>query len=91
MIAMNIILHGNRSDRIWPDLHKRNVVHLANNAPPIQVAVRLTRGRPSVAFRLDLPDGRTVIAETSASLFVLAAKTIWAKYPNLFDDEKGET
>ena len=47
----------------------------------------LNRGRPSVALRIDLPDGRHVIAETSARLFCSAARSIMARYPNLFDGD----
>lgn len=76
-------------DNAWPDLREKTVLHLANGAPPIQVAVLdggTTQGRPSIAVRLDLPDGQTVIAETTARLFVTAARAIWAKYPDLFKD-----
>jgi hypothetical protein len=44
-------------------------------------------GRPSVAIRLDLPDGRTVVAETSARLFCVAARAIMAKHPELFEGD----
>ena len=86
MIAMNIILEG---DNAWPDLQGKDIIHL-RDGPPIQVAVLdggMTSGRPSVAMRIDLPDGRSVIAETSARLFATAARAIMAKYPDLFNDD----
>lgn len=86
MIAMNIILDG---DCAWPELAGKYIVHLAGGAKPIQVAVLAggrPSGRPSVALRLDLPDGRIVVAETSARLFVAAAKAIEGRYPDLFRD-----
>lgn len=89
MIAMTIILDG---DNAWPDLKDKEIIHLANGARPVQVAVLpggLRSGRPSVALRLDLPDGRVVVAETTARLFVSAARAISARYPNLFDDSEG--
>lgn len=89
MIPMTIILDG---DNAWPDLKDKDIVHLANGAKPVQVAVLpggLRSGRPSVALRIDLPDGRVVIAETTARLFVTAARAIMARYPDLFDDSKG--
>lgn len=76
-------------DEAWPDLQDKEIIHLGNGAPPIQVAVLeggMKSGRPSVAFRIDLPDGKVVIAETTARLFCAAARAIMAKYPNLFDD-----
>lgn len=84
MISMNIILDG---DNAWPDLRGEDFIHLGQGAPPIQVAVLnagVASGRASVALRIDLPDGRTVIAETSARLFCAAARAIMARYPDLF-------
>lgn len=86
MQELVIILEG---DNAWPDLEDKQVIHLGNNAPAIQVAVLdggMTSGRPSVAIRLDLSPDQAVLAETSARLFVLAAHAIEAKYPNLFED-----
>lgn len=85
MISMTINLNG---DGAWPDLQGKTFVHLSGGAPPIQVAVLdrgMTSGRPSVALRFELPDGQTVVAETSARLFCSAARAIMAKHPDLFD------
>jgi hypothetical protein len=86
MIGMTITLQG---DNAWPDLKEKPFVHLGNEAQPIKVAVLdggMASGRPSVAIRLDLPDGQTVVAETTARLFCTAARAIMGKYPGLFDD-----
>jgi hypothetical protein len=77
-------------DNCWPDLRDKPIVHLANDAPPIAVAVLdggMASGKPSLTLRLDLPDGRTVLAETSARLFCSAARAIMAKYPDLFEGD----
>lgn len=87
MISMHIILDG---EGVWPDLHDRPVIHLANDAPPIQVAVLdsgMSSGRPSVALRIELPDGTRVLAETSARLFCSAARAIEGRFPDLFRDD----
>lgn len=86
MIPMIIKLEG---EGAWPDLVGKDVVHLGGGAPPIQVAVLsmgMASGRPSVAIRIDTPDGRHIVAETSARLFCMAARAIMAKYPGLFED-----
>lgn len=44
-------------------------------------------GHPSVAIRIDTPDGSVILGETTARLFCLAAKAIIAKYPDLFEDK----
>lgn len=71
----------------WPDLAEKfgtdRFVHLGNDAPPIQVAALpggMAGGETSVALRLDLPDGRTVLAETSLKLFAFAADVLVKMY-----------
>lgn len=53
------------------------------SAPTIQVAVvprGMASGKPSVLLRIDLEDGRTILAETSASLFATAGRAVFARY-----------
>lgn len=88
MIPLRVIMDA---DAAWPDLADKPVIHLDETAL-LQVGVLsggMVSGRPSIAIRFDLPDGRVVIAETSARLFVSAAKLISGKFPDLFDDLKG--
>jgi hypothetical protein len=80
MLAMTIILDG---DGAWPDLDGKHVVHLGNDALPIQVAALsggMESDRVSVAIRRDLPDGSVVVAETSAELFISAARLIAGRW-----------
>ncbi len=79
MPQLNIILHENP----WPDLFGKETIHLGNDAKPIQVAGivhGMESGKTSVMIRLDLPDGKIVLAETSLELFVAAGKALEAKY-----------
>lgn len=87
MPTIDLILDG---DGCWPDLPQRDVIHLGNSAPPIGVALLskgMSSGRPSVSLRIDLPDGKLVIAETSARLFCTAARVIMARHPDLFEGD----
>jgi hypothetical protein len=80
MPTLNLFLDG---DNCWPDLHTKELIHLGNDAPPIGLAVLpggMLSGRTSVSFRIDLPDGRVVIAETSFALLDTAVRTIKARY-----------
>lgn len=91
MIALTItfVAKGPLTEIEWPELDRRKVIHLGNDSPPIKVAVLdvgTSSGLPSIALRVDLPDGKTVIAETTARLFCTAARAIMAKYPDLFAD-----
>ena len=69
MPALDIILHG---DGCWPDLkeHPDRVIHIAGDAHIAMAALPggMTSGKTSVAIRIDLPDGRVVVAETSLAL-----------------------
>lgn len=70
-------------DGLWPDLLDKTVHHLANDAPPIQVSALadgMVSGAPSVAIRIDLPNGEVVLAETSLALFLMAADALKARY-----------
>lgn len=78
MLALEIILE----EPAWPDLGEE-FIHLGNSASAIGITCLsrgMSSGAPSVALRLDLPDGRVVIAETSLKLFLTAADIFKAKY-----------
>lgn len=79
---------GQDDGPVWPELRDKPLVHLGDGTS-IGVAVLdagMKSGQPSIMLRLDLPDGRTVLAETSARLFCTTAQAIMARYPNLFRD-----
>ncbi len=82
MVSMRVILEG---DGAAADLRERGLepVHLGDGAPAIRVSYLsggMESGLPSVAFIFELPDGKSyVIAETTARLFVQAAKLIQTK------------
>lgn len=88
MIGINIsfVSASPLAETEWPDIERENCIHLADDAPPVRIAVfesGLTSGRPSIAMRVDLPNGKTVVVETSARLFCTAAAAILARYPDL--------
>jgi hypothetical protein len=69
-------------DGAWPDLIDKGVIHLGEDTT-IGMCVLpggMTSGRPSVAFRFDLPDGGTVVAEASWRVLATAAQAIAARY-----------
>lgn len=84
MLLIRVNVEG---DGVWPDLADKaargELIHLGNNAPPIQISSLdqgITGGKPSVSIRLDLPDGKVVIAETSLALFQMANAALRGKY-----------
>lgn len=78
-----------KGDGAWNELDLDTIVNITGpDAPAIQVcAVKrgMDSGLPSVLIRMDMPDGRVVIGETSARLFVTAARAIVARHPELED------
>lgn len=84
MPSLDINLDG---DNAWPDLRTKqdNIIHLTDGMKLCALDGGMSSGKPSVAIRIDLPDGRIVIAETSARLFVMAAAGIVGKWPDVDD------
>jgi hypothetical protein len=83
---ISLIMEG---DGCWPELSNPSKILnlMGEGAPPIKIALLaggMESGRPSVTFRIDLPDGRSLLTETSARLFCATARTIMAKFPDLF-------
>lgn len=83
MPGLNIHVNG---DNCWEDLlhRKQDIIHLSDDADMEIAGLSggMTSGRPSVALRINLPDGRVVIAETSMRLFLSAADVFRARYQN---------
>jgi hypothetical protein len=84
MPSMQIILEG---DGIWRDLpaldRAGNLIAAMGEAAAWQLAALaggMESGAPSVSLRLDLPDGRVVVTETSLALLLTAADAFKARY-----------
>jgi hypothetical protein len=82
MPALHLILDG---EGAWPDLAEANavIIHLADDAvvDVAGLAGGMQSGKPSLAFRINLPDdGHIVIWETSLALFLTAADAFKAKF-----------
>lgn len=80
MIALTIKLDG---DGAWPDLGHRTEAGLVLEARSIEIAGLaggMASGKPSVMIRIDRPDGRVTIAETSLALLLTAADALKARY-----------
>lgn len=81
--AMPALIVKMEGENAWPDLRGKEVIHLANDAEPIQLAALaggMKSGKPSVMFRFDLPDGRTVLAETSLAVLQCACAFLTGKF-----------
>lgn len=79
---MNIINLKLEGDGAWPDL-LQNTVRVVDYQGPIDMVVLpegMTSGKPSVALRLDLPDGTVVIVQTSLAILQTAMGAIKGRY-----------
>lgn len=79
MTTIKLELDG---DGAFADLadKQEKVIHLTG---PFTIAVLkggMQSGRPSLALRFDLPDGRVIVQETSVLLFLSAADAIKVKF-----------
>ena len=85
MVKLHLILDGSGK---WKDLlDKKQMIHLGDQAAGITVAALdhgMKSGRPSVCIRIDLLDGKVVLAETSLHLFAKAAEILKIKYREQF-------
>lgn len=80
MLSLTVHVDG---DRAWPELKDKLERGELVEADRIEVAgLRggMSSGNPSVALRFDLPDGTTVIAQTSLRLFLTAADALKAAH-----------
>ena len=76
MIVLSVIVDGGGC---WPDLQDKKIIRaIGLEVAALQGGTK--GGSPSVAFRIDLEDGRTVIAETSLKLFLTASDLFRARY-----------
>jgi hypothetical protein len=67
-------------DRAWPELKDLgDRLILAKLHGMARLAMGTSMGKSSIALRIDLPDGRTVIAETTLNLLRTAMRAIEAR------------
>ena len=79
MPSVEMIMNG---EGCWPDLqtgsdNDRLYALFGDDAPPIQLALLrggMTSGKSSVSIRIDLPDGKVVLTETSLALLRTAIR-----------------
>ena len=84
MPRLDLTLNG---EGCWPDLTAdwdapALTILRGPDAPPLQVALlrrNMTSGNGTVWFRIDLPDGRVVVTETSLALLSAAVRAMEIK------------
>ncbi len=80
MIGLNIVLDR---EPTWPDLAEKLAqgrLHHATLAGVGGLPDGTTGGKPTVALRIDLPDGSSVVAETTLALFLSAADALRGRF-----------
>ena len=76
MITINL-----DGDGCWPDLAEKmdKVIHVKQFSLGALEA-GTTKGNPSMSIRIDLPDGRVVIAEATMKEFLAASEVMKERY-----------
>ena len=82
MTMLRVILDG---DGAFEDLKGKEdkVIYLTGAFTVSALEGGMKSGGPSVAIRIDLPDGRTVIQETSLKLWYTATRALKGKFGDL--------
>lgn len=76
-----------RGDGCWPDLAEKEVI-MVEDFSAATLPHGMSNGSASVSFRIDLPDGRVVLAQTSAALLLILAEVVRAT--EKADDDRGD-
>lgn len=79
MPIIRVLLEG---DGAFKDLQGRekDVIHLTGDFTVAALAKGMISGKPSVMIRIDLPDGRVVLQETSYALWMTASAALRGKF-----------
>lgn len=82
MNIIKVILEG---DGCWEDLPDKiksdKVIWLREGTISIAALSKgMKSGKPSISIRIELPDGKTLIAETSMRLFIATAEAFEQRY-----------
>lgn len=77
MISLTIRLDGDDALKGTPP---DKIVHVTDPITVAGLTGGMTSGKPSVALLVPLPDGRTVVAETSLALFLTAADALRSRH-----------
>lgn len=79
MPSLDINLNG---DGAWPELKDASPerVFWTQTAKLCVLEGGMVSGRPSVALRIDLPDGRVAIYQTSVGQFLMAAAALRGRF-----------
>jgi hypothetical protein len=87
MPSIDLRLDG---DNCWPDLVAKFAEGTANvSSAPLGVATLaggMESGRPSVMLRIDLPDGKVALCETSLDLWLNATAAMRGRYEEAFPE-----
>jgi hypothetical protein len=74
-VQVHIVRVGD--DTPWPDLKDKEFVHLGTDSIEIAgLEGGMASGLPSVMLRVNLPDGRVALAETSVAALHMAVKAL---------------
>lgn len=86
MPTMNVTVLRKEDPPVWGDVANGSALH-PNPETPWQLAISeagMSSGAPSIALRMDLPDGKVLIAETSLGAWLMATAAFRGAFPEAF-------
>lgn len=87
MPAVNVRIQHGDDDPAWPDLAGKDVVRMSGDTWHLAgLAKGMSSGKPSVALRLPLESGQTMVAETSLAAWIAATIALRGAFPDAFKD-----
>jgi hypothetical protein len=75
MIGLKIVMEG---DGAWKDLQGKEIIE-GNLTSVSRMPAGTASGKSTVGFRIELPDGKVVFAQTTMMLFQAAARAFAAR------------
>lgn len=80
MPIIRLILNGERAFADLQGKEKSDIIHLKGPFTVAALASGMTSGHPSLAIRIDLPENKVLIQETSVAAWLAVARALEGKY-----------
>lgn len=90
MPIIKLILNGERAFSDLLDKEKSNIIHRKAPFTVASLARGMKSGHPSLAIRIDLPEEKVLIQETSVAAWLAVARVLEGKYGRKLNKQGGQ-
>lgn len=86
MLVLNVIIQRKDDPNpVW-NIPSGKIVNAGELQHAAVLENGMSTGKPSVAFRIDMPNGDCIMVQQSARQMVMLARIIEGKFPDLMED-----